>query len=131
LPRYMVPSYFVWLDALPMTPNGKVDRKALPAPPRHEVSLPVDHAPTTELERELASVWQDLLQRSSIGVHSDFFDLGGDSLALLSLFATIEARFGRRLTFDVLAGGLTIAGLARLLSQPQLSDAGVTPVALL
>jgi amino acid adenylation domain-containing protein len=122
LPRHMVPTSFVWLDALPMTPNGKVDRKALPAPLRDEISLSDDHAPTTELERELVAVWENLLQRSPIGVRSDFFDLGGDSLALLSLFAAIEARYGRRLTVDVLAGGLTIAGLAQLLIRPEPLD---------
>jgi amino acid adenylation domain-containing protein len=128
LPRYMVPSRFVWLDALPMTPNGKVDRKALPAPPREQILREDHHPPKTELERELLWIWEDLLQRSPIGVGADFFDLGGDSLALLSLFTTIEARYGRRLTVDVLAGGLTIAGLAQLLSQTQLVDAEPGPV---
>ena len=78
-----------------------------------------DDPPTTELERELAEIWEDLLQLRAVGVRSDFFDLGGDSLALVSLFASIEARFGRRLTVDVLAGGLTIAGLAQLLVHQQ------------
>jgi amino acid adenylation domain-containing protein len=118
LPRYMIPSRFVWLDALPMTPNGKVDRKALPRPPREQISFLDDCEPTTELERELVAAWEHLLDRAPIGVRSDFFDLGGDSLALISLFATIEARYGRRLTVDVLAGGLSIAGLAQLLTRP-------------
>ncbi len=87
---------------MPMTPNSKIDRKALPASPTHDDSLSDDPPPTTDLERELVAIWEDLLQRSPVGVRSDFFDLGGDSLALLSLFATIEARFGRRLTVDVL-----------------------------
>jgi len=119
IPRHMIPERFVWLDAMPMTPNGKIDRKALPALPQDEICLSDDYPPTTELERELAAIWEDLLQLSPVGVRSDFFDLGGDSLALLSLFATIEARFGRRLTVDVLAGGLTIAGLAQLLVRQQ------------
>ena len=113
----MVPSYFVWLDAMPMTPNGKLDRKALPAPLRENVVFPSDHLPETKLEREIAEIWKDLLPSSSIGIRSDFFDLGGDSLALLSLFATIESRFGHRLSVDVLSGGLTIARLAQLLSK--------------
>jgi amino acid adenylation domain-containing protein len=119
LPRHMIPERFVWLDALPMTPNGKIDRKALPAPPQNKISLSNDYPPTTELERELGAIWEDLLQFSPVGVRSDFFDLGGDSLALLSLFATIEARFGRRLTVDVLVGGLTIASLAQLLARKE------------
>ena len=119
IPRHMIPERFVWLDAMPMTPNGKIDRKALPALPLEKICLSGDDPPTTELERELAEIWEDLLQLQSVGVRSDFFDLGGDSLALVSLFATIEARFGRRLTVDVLAGGLTIAGLAQLLVHQQ------------
>ena len=131
LPRSMVPSVFVWLDAMPMTPNGKVDRKALPAPPQHEICVSDNHSPTTGLERELVAIWENLLQRSPIGVHSDFFDLGGDSLAVLSLFATIEARFGRRLTVDALAGGLTVAGLAQLLLRQEPQPAEIGPVVTL
>ena len=113
----MVPTYFVWLDALPLTPNGKLDRKALPAPTLEKTQPPANHPPETELEREIAEIWQEILQVSPIGVRSDFFDLGGDSLALVSLFASIEAKFGRSLTVDVLAGGLTVAGLAQVLSE--------------
>jgi len=131
LPRNMVPSFFVWLDAMPMTPNGKLDRKALPAPPREEPRFPTGHPPETKLEREIAEIWEDLLQLSPIGVRSDFFELGGDSLALLSLFATIEARFGRRLTVDVLSGGLTIAGLAQLLAKDEPLPAEMDPVVAL
>ena len=131
LPRHMIPERFVWLDAMPMTPNGKIDRKALPAPPQNKICLSNDFPPTTELERELAAIWEDLLQFSPVGVRSDFFDLGGDSLALLSLFATIEARFGRRLTVDVLAGGLTIASLAQLLAHKEPLHAELGPVVTL
>ena len=83
------------------------------------------------LERDLAEIWAELLQSSSIGVRSDFFDLGGDFLALLSLFATIEARYGRRLTVDVLAGGLTIARLAQLLASDEPLPTKMDPVVAL
>ena len=116
LPRNMVPDDFVWLTAMPMTPNGKLDRKALPAPLRKQTQVTGNRAPKAGLEREIAEIWEDVLEKSSIGALSDFFDLGGDSLALLSLFTAIEARFGRQLTLDALSGGLTIAGLAQLLS---------------
>jgi enterobactin synthetase component F len=131
LPRHMVPSHFVWLDTLPMTPNGKVDRKALPRPSREQIPRQDNYPPTNELERELVGVWEELLQRAPIDIRTDFFDLGGDSLALLSLFATIEARYGRRLTVDVLAGGLTIAGLAKLLSHHEPLDTEADPVVAL
>jgi enterobactin synthetase component F len=117
LPQQIVPSTFVWLDAMPLTPNGKLDRKALPAPPRNEVQVSRRHPPATRLERAIAEIWRDVLSVSAVDIQSDFFDLGGDSLALLNLFAAIEARFDRRLTLDALSGGLTIAGLARLLAE--------------
>jgi thioesterase domain-containing protein/acyl carrier protein len=131
LPRNMVPTFYIWLDALPMTPNGKLDRKALPAPPRDESRSRNTLLPETGMEREIAAIWQDLLRVSSVDVESDFFDLGGDSLALLSLFATIEARFGRRLTIDVLAGGLTVSRLAQLLGDDQPLQATDDPVVAL
>jgi len=123
LPQIMVPSAFVWLDAMPLTPNGKLDRKALPAPQRDEIHLCFDRAPITRLEREIAKIWNDVLATSAVSVQSDFFDLGGDSLALLNLFAAIEGRFSRRLTLDALSGGLTIARLAQLLSQDEKTSA--------
>ena len=64
---------------MPLTPNGKLDRKALPTPTREEKPLLTNHPPETELERAIAEIWQDLLQKPSIGVQSEFFDLGGDS----------------------------------------------------
>jgi amino acid adenylation domain-containing protein len=117
LPRYMVPVSFVWLRAMPMTPNGKLNRKALPAPPRQQSRSASTHRPETELERGLARMWGDVLGTSPLDASLDFFDLGGDSLALLNLFAAIEVRFGRRLSVDVLAGGLTVAKLAQLLAE--------------
>ena len=117
LPRYMVPVSFVWLQAMPMTPNGKLNRKALPSPPRQQSRSAATHRPETGLERALAQMWGDVLGTTPLDASLEFFDLGGDSLALLSLFAAIEARFGRRLSVDALAGGLTVAKLARLLAE--------------
>ena len=128
VPLYMVPSYFVWLQAFPMTPNGKVDRGKLPAPPPKDTGLLDHNPPKSRLEREIADIWEDLLERSPIGVQSDFFDVGGDSLALVSLLASIEARFGRRLPADVLFSNLTIAELARVLSDTNVSRADNDPI---
>jgi amino acid adenylation domain-containing protein len=130
LPRNMVPAHFVWLDAMPLTPNGKLDRKALPAPTLEKTQPSTNH-PETGLEREIAEIWQEILQVSPTGAHTDFFDLGGDSLALVSLFANIEAKFGRSLTVDVLAGGLTIAGLAQVLSEEKTIPGGMNIVVAL
>jgi amino acid adenylation domain-containing protein len=131
LPRTMVPTYFVWLDAMPLTPNGKLDRKALPVPTLEKTQPPANHPPETGLEREIAEIWQEILLVSPIGARSDFFDLGGDSLALVSLFASIEAKFGRSLTVDVLAGGLTVAGLAQVLSEEKAIPGRMDPVVTL
>ena len=131
LPRNMVPTFFVWLDAMPMTPNGKLDRKALPAPMREEDHSPDHQMPQTRLECDIAAIWEELLSMSPIDIRTDFFDLGGDSLALISLFAAIEARFGRRLTVDVLSGGLTVAGLAQILAQREPQQENLDPVVVL
>jgi len=130
LPRNMVPASFIWLSALPLTPNGKLDRDALPRPVRL-VARPSGNAPPkTRLEREVAEIWKDVLQVSNIGVQSDFFDLGGDSLALVSLFASIEARFGRNLTVDVVSDGLTIERLAHFLANGEAQETMDPVVAL-
>ncbi len=131
LPRYMLPSSCVWLGAMPMTPNGKLDRKALPAPPREPTRSSAEHAPQSALERDIVRIWEDVLGLSPTATDSDFFDLGGDSLALLNLFATIEARFGQRLSVDVLTGGLTVGKLAQLLSAEDAPRAAMDPVVAL
>ena len=114
-----------------MTPNGKLDRKALPAPMREEDHSPDHQMPQTRLECDIAAIWEELLSMSPIDIRTDFFDLGGDSLALISLFAAIEARFGRRLTVDVLSGGLTVAGLAQILAQREPQQENLDPVVVL
>jgi amino acid adenylation domain-containing protein len=131
LPPHMIPSSFVWLSAMPLTPNGKLDRKALPVLPREGDHLATKRPPKAGLECELAKIWEDLLQLSPIDTESDFFDLGGDSLALLSMFAAIESRFGRRLTVDALVGGLTVAKLAQLLAHDEPLRAEMDPVVAL
>ena len=78
LPHTMVPTQFVWLDAMPLMPNGKLDRKALPAPSLEKAQTLTNRPPATGLEREIAKIWQEILQVSPIGARSDFYDLGGD-----------------------------------------------------
>jgi len=91
LPDHMVPSAFVVLDALPLTPSGKIDRRALPAPEGRRPDLDVAFAPpATELERQIAQIWQTTLQISAVGLHDNFFDLGGHSLLLAQVFERIR-----------------------------------------
>jgi len=92
LPAYMVPSAFVKLEAMPLTPNGKVDRRALPAPDAEALVTHAYEAPQGPVEEVLAGIWQDLLGVERVGRHDSFFDLGGHSLLLLRLQHRIKGR---------------------------------------
>lgn len=97
LPEYMVPSFFVSLDALPLTPNAKVDRRALPAPFAQQTRKGERVEPRTATERLVADVWKDVLQIADVSVHDNFFDIGGHSLLSVQVVAKIEAQTGVRI----------------------------------
>ena len=97
LPKYMVPNYFVHLDEMPMTASGKTDRKNLPLP-EFTASNEEYVAPETETEIAVAAIWSRLLKTDRIGKDSDFFDLGGDSLMVISLLAELESSFNIQLS---------------------------------
>jgi aryl carrier-like protein len=91
LPLYMVPAAIAVLDALPKTPNGKVDRARLPEPSRvRGAGGPPAHPPSTPTEVAIAAVWQELLGRDQIGIHDNFFDLGGHSLMAIAIFGRLR-----------------------------------------
>ncbi|RKH16813.1 non-ribosomal peptide synthetase [Corallococcus sp. CA047B] len=116
LPPYMIPSAFILLEAFPLTPNGKVDRKALPAPKGLQRAQQEDFvAPRDEVERQLTAVWEELLSMRPIGVHDSFFDLGGHSLLAVRLTVRIREQLGRTLPLATLFQGPTIEQLARAL----------------
>jgi amino acid adenylation domain-containing protein len=117
LPEYMIPSAFVVLDDLPLTTNGKVNRRALPAPAREAASPGTYVAPRDFLELELTQLWENMLGVSPIGVESNFFDLGGHSLLAARLFARIENQLGTRLPLATLFRAPTVALLANHLRQ--------------
>lgn len=118
LPDYMVPAEFVVLDALPLNPNGKVDRAALPMPDpgRQEPGRSLQ-GPRSEVERRLAVLWAEVLELDAVGVTDNFFDLGGHSLRAFQLFAGIEREFGKRLSPSVLLGAPTIELLAPVIEE--------------
>ncbi|NEQ87161.1 MAG: AMP-binding protein, partial [Moorea sp. SIO2I5] len=90
LPSYMIPSAFVTLDALPLTPNGKLDRKALPAPDSLRPQLEATYIkPKTDLEKTIATVWQKALKLETVGIHDNFFDLGGHSLLIVQVHSEL------------------------------------------
>ncbi|HEY0735280.1 MAG TPA: amino acid adenylation domain-containing protein, partial [Herpetosiphonaceae bacterium] len=117
LPAYMVPSAFVLLDALPLTPHGKLDRKALPAPEATLADRDSFVAPRDHWEWQLAQIWQDLLGRPQVGVTESFFEIGGHSLLAIRLIAQIQQQFGRALPLTTLFQAQTIAQLAAQLRQ--------------
>jgi amino acid adenylation domain-containing protein len=114
LPEYMVPSAFVILDRLPLSPNGKVDRKALPAPTATEPSpgnSPIP--PGNDLEQTIATIWRDILKKPHIGLDQNFFEAGGDSIRLASAHARLQELLGRQFPVTDLFTHTTIRSLAR------------------
>ncbi|HEY52372.1 MAG TPA: amino acid adenylation domain-containing protein [Caldilineae bacterium] len=111
LPDYMVPAAFVVLDAIPLNPNGKVDRRALPAPEWSREALKTEYiAPRTEGERQLAAIWSQVLGAKRVGILDNFFDLGGDSIMSIQVVG-LARRKGLRLTPRRLFETPTIAAL--------------------
>jgi amino acid adenylation domain-containing protein len=118
LPEYMVPSYFVFVEEFPLTPNGKIDRRALPVPPETRPELEEAHiAPRDDLETRLARIWERVLEVKSVGVRDNFFELGGHSLLAVRLVSEIEKELGQRLPLVSFFQGATIEYLAGLLRQ--------------
>ncbi|HJP95294.1 MAG TPA: amino acid adenylation domain-containing protein, partial [Pyrinomonadaceae bacterium] len=118
LPEYMIPSFFVRLDAMPLTPNGKVDKRALPAPElsRHDLEG-VFVAPRSPIEEMLAQIWSDVLGLEQIGVHDSFFELGGHSLLVTQVVTRARAAFKIDLPLRSLFERQTIARLAEAVEQ--------------
>ncbi len=118
LPRYMVPGQIGFLQQLPLTANGKVDRQALLNMGAGACQEKQGHvAPGSATEKELAAIWEEVLGMSPVGVHDDFFELGGQSFAAVRVMTRIARHFGRRLPLSVLLEGRTIASLAQRLRQ--------------
>ncbi|MEO8069367.1 MAG: amino acid adenylation domain-containing protein [Flavobacteriales bacterium] len=116
LPEHMMPSAFVVMKEFPLNPNGKVDKKALPAPEFRTQTMRAQHvAPRDHIERMLAGIWCELLGVQDIGVHDNFFELGGHSLIGIQLLAQVEQQHGKSLALKTLFQAPTIAGMAKLL----------------
>ncbi len=116
IPDYMIPTAFVFLDSLPVTPNGKIDRKALPAPEFDRAALSTRFvAARTHIEATLQKLWAEALGLDSVGIHDNFFELGGNSLLSIRLISR-AAKAGLRLTVSQLFESPTIEGLAKALA---------------
>jgi amino acid adenylation domain-containing protein len=124
LPDYMVPSHVVILEALPRTPNGKVDRRALPAPVPKSPRTGAPVAPRTALERTIAAVWAEVLGVERVGVEDNFFDLGGHSLLVARVHGRLRESLGRDdLTMVDLFRHPTVVALARYLAPAEVVPA--------
>ena len=133
LPEYMVPGVVVLLDTMPLLSNGKVDRRALPAPDRSRPELDKSFvAPRDDLELQLAHIWEEILGIRPVGVRDNFFELGGHSLLAIRLFALIEKRLGKKLPVTAVFQGATVEHLADVLRHqatagPQSSLVAIQP----
>jgi thioesterase domain-containing protein len=131
LPEFMLPAAFVQVARLPLTSNGKVDRGALHAADADDAEPQRGHvAPRTRDEEAIALIWRRVLRVESVGVHDDFFELGGNSLLAVRMLSEVGRELGRRTTVaSFLQGGSTVAGLASLLDTAPASGAGQTSTA--
>jgi amino acid adenylation domain-containing protein len=120
LPDYMVPSAFVMLEALPLLPNGKVDRRQLPAPDWTRPQLAVPYvAPRTPIETALAGIWAEVLGLDHIGIHDPFLELGGDSLLAARVMTRVLDTFHVELTQSTLMEAATVAHMADTIVEHQ------------
>jgi amino acid adenylation domain-containing protein len=126
LPDYMVPAFFIRLDSLPLTENGKVDRASLPAP-----SIPsapsTPFIPSNDLEKTLSALWSEVLSRPAPGLHDNFFDIGGTSLKLVEAHSRLVRSLRRQIPVTALFQYPTIASLAAFLA-PDSSTAVPSPL---
>jgi hypothetical protein len=120
LAEYMVPSAFVRMSSWPLTPNGKLDRGALPAP-EYGAESPTYSAPRDETERVLAGIWSEVLGVPQVGIHDNFFALGGHSLLAMQVASRASAAFGRKIALAAVFQQATIAALSAVLLQEQQS----------
>lgn len=128
LPDYMIPSAFVSLTAFPQTPNGKLDRRALPAPDRAFLAMGEEFvSPQSDLEKQLAGIWADVLKVEKIGIHDNFFHLGGDSILSIQVVSKAN-QSGLYLTPKKLFQHPTIAKLAAIADEKPTIQAEQTPI---
>ncbi len=129
LPAYMVPASFTFLEQLPLMPNGKVDRRALPDPDRSLMTTADTYvAPRTPVEMTLATIWEEVLKVERVGIHDDFFILGGHSLLATQIISRIRQAFPVELPLRVLFDKPTITGLAEFLVDEQESTQASIPI---
>jgi acyl carrier protein len=131
LPDYMLPAAFVAIANVPLTPNGKVDRKALPAPDAGAAPGADYVAPRDGVEERIAGIWQTLLSVPRVGIHDNFFALGGHSLLATRVTAALSAELGVEVPLRLLFEKPTVAELALAVAEIRLAQAGTEKAAQL
>jgi acyl-coenzyme A synthetase/AMP-(fatty) acid ligase/acyl carrier protein len=120
LPEYMIPSAFLRLEVIPLTPNGKVDRKALPDPARSRPELANAYVPPrTTTEEILVRIWAEVLSLDDVGIHDNFFDLGGHSLAAARVVSRVLKQFQLEIPLQALFESPTVAEMSALINEHQ------------
>jgi acyl carrier protein len=123
LPEYMVPSAFVVLEKMPLSPNGKVDRRALPVPDQKRPTSRQEFVPArNDFEQQLLDIWAEVLRVERIGIHDDFFELGGDSLVATRLVSRVRRNMDMEIPLAALFKYGTVAAMAE-----HLAVAGLAP----
>jgi surfactin family lipopeptide synthetase C len=123
LPDYMIPTAFVFMEAFPLTPNGKINRRALPVPDTSQRNLEIDFiAPRTSTEQELATIWAEVLKVKQVGIHDNFFELGGHSLLATQVISRLREAFSLDFPLRYLFENPTIAELAQKVIEQQIEQ---------
>jgi len=126
LPSYMVPAAFVTLEALPMTANNKVDRRALPRPSRARPDVGSAYAtPRTAIENDVARIWAEVLSIDEVGIHDNFLELGGDSLRATRIVSRVLDTFRVELESRSLLEAATVADMAVAITVELMAEKGV------
>jgi amino acid adenylation domain-containing protein len=124
LPQYMIPSHFEILDAIPLTPHGKIDRNALPDPAISRIKAGITYvAPKSRLEKLIAETWKNVLKVNIVGIEDNFFDLGGNSLDIIMVGGKLKESLGKDIPAVTLFTYPTIAALAQYLSREKTEEA--------
>ena len=132
IPDYMIPTAFVCIDAVPQTPNGKIDRINLPPPSRERPTLDVAFAPpATDTETVLSQIWSEILNLDQVGIDDNFFELGGDSLLATRVVVRVMGKLRIELSLMALFEAPTVAQFAGTISQKQVRKIGDTELAAL
>ncbi|HEX3249420.1 MAG TPA: amino acid adenylation domain-containing protein [Pyrinomonadaceae bacterium] len=129
LPHYMIPVALVQLSEMPLTPNGKVDRRALPEPDQDRVTLGIEYAaPRTGIEEILVNIWTEVLAVKQVGIHDNFFELGGHSLLATQVVSRVRRAFSIELPLRALFEAPTVMGLALRVESAMHTDEAVPPL---